>query len=159
MQILSLDSVHVGMRPVNQSLSTNAFQVRALKMISMLRPLRLIGKTSSVRLIIEAALSGDVLCMFTACLCTPQKSLTCQSLLAAIPTLINMACLPCFSLLAEHSIIYAFCGMADNGKCSLLPRLRSALCRLLQRFLGEHGIMALLHDPSVRRRCTISLFS
>ncbi|CAE7503653.1 NaCP60E [Symbiodinium natans] len=39
--------------------------VRALKMISMLRPLRLIGKTSSVRLIIE-------------------------SLLAAIPTLINM---------------------------------------------------------------------
>ncbi|CAE7702091.1 NaCP60E, partial [Symbiodinium pilosum] len=39
--------------------------VRALKMVSMLRPLRLIGKTSSVRLIIE-------------------------SLLAAIPTLINM---------------------------------------------------------------------
>ncbi|CAE7941681.1 CACNA1B [Symbiodinium sp. KB8] len=39
--------------------------VRALKMVSMLRPLRLIGKTSSVRLIIE-------------------------SLLAAIPTLVNM---------------------------------------------------------------------
>ncbi|CAJ1360541.1 unnamed protein product [Effrenium voratum] len=39
--------------------------VRVLKMVSMLRPLRLIGKTSSVRLIIEA-------------------------LLAAIPTLINM---------------------------------------------------------------------
>lgn len=40
--------------------------IRVLKMVSMLRPLRLIGKTSSVRLIIEA-------------------------LLAAIPTLINMS--------------------------------------------------------------------
>ena len=29
-------------------------QIRVLKMVSMLRPLRLIGKTSSVRLIIEA---------------------------------------------------------------------------------------------------------
>ena len=38
-------------------------EVRALKMVSMLRPLRLIGKTSSVRLIIEAVLqSQSLLC-------------------------------------------------------------------------------------------------
>eukprot|EP00913_Durusdinium_trenchii_P021919 g20596.t1 len=57
--------------------------IRVLKMVSMLRPLRLIGKTSSVRLIIEA-------------------------LLAAIPTLINMSLMSAMFFLGFSLLFVGF---------------------------------------------------
>ena len=74
---------------------SQTFQVRALKMVSMLRPLRLIGKTSSVRLIIEAIFSVPHRATF-------KYVSSCQSLLAAIPTLINMACLSRLVVCTQH---------------------------------------------------------
>ncbi|CAK9081141.1 Sodium channel protein 60E (Drosophila ion channel 60) (Drosophila sodium channel 1) (Protein smell-impaired 60E) (Sodium channel 2) (DmNav2) [Durusdinium trenchii] len=69
--------------------------IRVLKMVSMLRPLRLIGKTSSVRLIIEA-------------------------LLAAIPTLINMSLMSAMFFLG-FSLLFVGFFKGALYRCTLDP--------------------------------------